>query len=93
MSILILLSTINLCLIYLFINIYFRKKNNPFTIRINYLLNLLILINFNENLGQVMKFIIKQILYNYVKDDKENKKEIVIYELLQSKLLYGWLSI
>ena len=40
-----------------------------------------------------MKFIIKQILYNYVKDDKENKKEIVIYELLQSKLLYGWLSI
>lgn len=29
-----------------------------------------------------MKFIIKQILYNYVKDDKENKKEIVIYELL-----------
>lgn len=55
--------------------------------------NLPILINFNENSGQVMKFIIKQILYNYVKDDKENKKEIVIYELLQSKLLYGRLSI
>ena len=55
--------------------------------------NLPILINFNKNSGQVVKFIIKQILYNYVKDDKENKKEIVIYELLQSKLLYGRLSI
>ena len=85
---------INLYPIYLFINIYFRKKkDNPFTIKINYVSNLPILINFNENSGQVMKFIIKQILYNYVKDDKENKKEIVIYELLQSKLLYGRLSI
>ena len=84
---------INFYFIYLFINIYFRKKDNPLTIKINYLPNLPILINFNENLGQVMKFIIKQILYNYVKDDKENKKEIVIYELLQSKLLYGRLSI
>lgn len=73
---------INFYFIYLFINIYFRKKDNPLTIKINYLPNLPILINFNENLGQVMKFIIKQILYNYVKDDKENKKEIVIYELL-----------
>ena len=84
---------INLYPIYLFINIYFRKKDNPFTIKISYVSNLPILINFNENSGQVMKFIIKQILYNYVKDDKENKKEIVIYELLQSKLLYGRLSI
>lgn len=84
---------INLYPIYLFINVYFRKKDNPFTIKINHLPNLPILINFNENSGQVMKFIIKQILYNYVKDDKENKKEIVIYELLQSKLLYGRLSI
>lgn len=84
---------INPHFVYLFINIYFRKKDNPLTIKINYVSNLPILINFNKNSGQVVKFIIKQILYNYVKDDKENKKEIVIYELLQSKLLYGRLSI